>query len=269
MAKLHNLATILTVSSILGLFFAAGAPLSANAAPSHSIVIKAADSDSSDDSDSDDDDDSDEDVEITRPKNPKFNERTAVEKKRHELREKFGSKDSLGLPPIVIHPEDDSDDDSGEADDDAASTKLPRKKKPALTPVPSPSPSASVAVTTDPSVIASTSSLKGGSIVPNPAAVQGTTQNSKLPQGTSNSISKEQLGQTAGAGTLKPNEAAPIEIEKAEISRRSDADKFIEAATTSLAAMGIGAIALGAITVVRGKRQLKEQVAEYQYNAGE
>lgn len=255
MAKLHKLAAILTAGSVLGLFFASGVTLAANAASTAGLIVKTADSVTSDDST----DESDETAgEITRPDKPKPNERSDFQKKRHELRDKFGSKDSLGLPPIVIHPEDDGEDD------DAAETKLP-KTKPTL----APAPTASATATVDPSIKTGTSSLKGGTLVSNPPTVAGNAQNSAVSPGSATGTASQQQPAGSTNSVVSPNEATPIDIEKAEISRQTDADKFIEAATLSLGAMGIGALALGAVTVIRGKRQLKEQAAEYQYTSAD
>ncbi len=276
MAKLQKFAALLAAGSVLGIFVISGPAGAAFAAPT-STIVKTADpvgTIESGDSESDDDDDDDA-VEAPKIKKPhpkvkdgetSTTERT--EKKRRELREKFGTKDSLGLPPIVIHPEDDEDDDS---DDDAVAVKPKKKQKVTGLVTPSPTSTPTATATVDPSIITNTSSLKGGQLATSPSAVKPSTTsnqavNPKQVQGVTGSTSTQK---TQSSSTLPEQQSAPIDIKNADVTGKTPTDKFFEASTSAIGAMAIGAVALGAVALVRGKRQQKELKAEYLYSSGE
>lgn len=259
MAKPQKLAAVLTAGAMLGLFIATGPALLANAAPS-SVIIKSADLLETDDST----DDADESDSMVKLEKPSPSEKRESEKLRRELRKKFGSHDNLTVPPVFIHPEDQDDElDEDESDDDSAAI-VPKKK-----PTVSPSPAATATATPEPSVTATTSSLKGGSIIPNPSSVTTGQQASVSEPTQSINQPQQQTGQTSADTVVSPTQANLIDLQQVEISRQSPADKFIEAATISLGAMGVGAIALGAVTVIRGSRGSKQPKSEYLYSSGE
>jgi hypothetical protein len=274
MAKLQKFAALLAAGSVLGIFVIIGPTSAALAAPS-SAIVKTADpvgTIESGDSESDDDDDDDavEAPKIKKP-HPKVEDgetstTEGTEKKRRELREKFGTKDSLGLPPIVIHPEDDDDDE-----DDAVAVKPKKKQKVTGLVTPSPTSTPTATATVDPSIITNTSSLKGGQLATSPSAVKPSTTsnqavNPQQVQGVTGSTSNQK---TQSSNTLPEQQSAPIDIKNADVTGKTPTDKFFEASTSAIGAMAIGAVALGAVALVRGKRQQKELKAEYLYSSGE
>lgn len=280
MAKLQKFAALLAAGSVLGIFVITGPASAALAAPS-GVVIKTADSVGTIESDDEDDDSSENDsVEAPKLKQHKdkledseSNSTNRIEKKRRELREKFGNKDSLGLPPIVIHPNKDDDSDDDDSDDDSVALKPKKKKSVALvSPSPSATPSSASTATADPSIITNSSSLKGGQLATSPSAVksQSNTKQTLAPevkQGATGSTATST--QKTQSNTLPEQQSAPIDIKNADVTGKTPTDKFFEASTSAIGAMAVGAFALGAMTIVRGKRQQKEQNAEYFYSSGE
>lgn len=278
MAKLQKSTAVLAASTLLGLFFFSGTVVAAQAAPS-AIAIKAADpigtiGSNGDDADSDDDSskESKKEQKQEQKQEQKKLEREARdeesampigEKKRKELREKFGNKDSLGLPPIVIHPEDDGD----EEDDSSAPVVKPRKKP--ATSLTSPSP-ASTTAPVDPSITTNTQSLKGGQLATGSATIAGSGANQSVATNTPKSTIKNQSPkQQLGSSSVTQEQVAPIDVKTIDFTGKTPADKFVEAATASIGAMAIGAISLGVVTMIRGKRQQKDLKAEYQYSSTE
>jgi len=273
MAKLQKFAALLAAGSVLGFFVATG-PTSAALAASSVTVIKAADSVGTIDSNSDEEDADDENDDASEaPKlnrqNPKVedseSDRTQrIEKKRRELREKFGNKDSLGLPPIVIHPEGDDDDE--DSDDDAATIKP--KKMPVASLKPTPISSPTTTATVDQSIFTNTSSLKGGQLATSPSAIKPTaTSNQSVNPQQVQGVTGPTSSQKTQSSTLPEQKSAPLDIKNADVTGKNPTDKFFEASTSAIGAMAVGAVALGALTVIRGKRQQKELKAEYLYSS--
>ena len=275
MAKLQKSAAVLAASTLLGFFFFSGPVLAAQATPLN-VVIKTADpigTVGSNEDDSDEDSSKDlkkeqkqEQKKLERETHEKEGDTPKVEKKRKELREKFGDKDSLGLPPIVIHPEDDSDDE-GES---SAQIVKPRKKP--STSATSPAP-ASPTTNVDPSITTNTQSLKGGQLATGSAAIAGSgagASQSVSTSGSTTSVTQNQsTKQQTGSANTTQEQVAPIDVKSIDFTGKTPADKFVEAATVSIGAMAAGAIALGAVAMLRGKRQQKDLKAEYQYSSTE
>lgn len=273
MAKLQKSTAVLAASTLLGFFFFSGTVVAAEAAPS-AIAIKAADpigTIGSDDADSDDDSSKEskkeqkqEQKKLEREARDEESVKPSGDKKRKELREKFGSKDSLGLPPIVIHPEDDND----EEDDSSAPVDKPKKKSASSATSPSP---VSTTATVDPSITTNTQSLKGGQLATGSATIAGSGANQSVSKsGASEGVANTQSPQQqVGGSSVTQEQVAPIDVKTIDFTGKTPADKFVEAATASIGAMAIGAISLGVVTMVRGKRQQKDLKAEYQYSSTE
>ncbi|MEY4981479.1 MAG: hypothetical protein RL174_817, partial [Actinomycetota bacterium] len=195
-------------------------------------------------------------------------QRVEIEKKRRELREKFGNKDAIGIPPIVLHPRIEKDEDENEKDDDddSAATFVPPKKKPSA----SPSAISNPAVVIEPSVKTNTQSIKGGQLATGSSegAAVGQIQ-SVLPTKPTESIAGTQNSSPVGGASTSQNQIAPIDIKTIDFTGKTPTEKFLEAASVSIGAMAAGAIALGATAMIRGRRQQKELNSEYQYSASE
>lgn len=272
MAKLQKSTAVLAASTLLGFFFFSGTVVAAEAAPS-AIAIKAADpigTIGSDDADSDDDSSKEskkeqkqEQKKLEREARDEESVKPSGDKKRKELREKFGSKDSLGLPPIVIHPEDDGEDD------DAVGPIVAPKKKPTASPTAT--ATATPTATVDPSITTNTQSLKGGQLATGSATIAGSGANQSVSKsGASEGVANTQSPQQqVGGSSVTQEQVAPIDVKTIDFTGKTPADKFVEAATASIGAMAIGAISLGVVTMVRGKRQQKDLKAEYQYSSTE
>ena len=173
--------------------------------------------------------------------------------KRDELEQKYGKQGRLSLPPLVIRPKRDTDevDEVTQADLDVtkpvkAPTKLPNKASAGSSSTVDKTGAASAGSATAPAGSGSTSDpsasdsgvskASAGFIAINPAA-----KNSVV---------------TPKAGTMvDPKQNAPIDISKAQFTKTTPADMFLQAAQVGLYAMGVGAIFLSLIAATRSIRR--------------
>ena len=173
--------------------------------------------------------------------------------KRDELEQKYGKQGRLSLPPLVIRPKRDTDEvseDSWIDEDDAKPAKNPNKSPNKL--------NSGLATTTDKTGAASAGSA------PAPVRSGSSTDSS----GSDSGVSKASAGfiainpaaknsvVTPKAGTMvDPKLNAPIDISKAQFTKKTPADMFLQAAQVGLYAMGVGAIALALIAATRSIRR--------------
>jgi hypothetical protein len=167
--------------------------------------------------------------------------------KRDELEQKYGKQGRLSLPPLVIRPKRDTDEVTESSaldvadDDDSSET-----------------------ATTSTTKIDKTGKASAGSAT---AGTNGTGSSSQS-SGSESGVSKASAGfiainpaaknslVTSKAGTLvNPKQNAPIDISKAQFSKKTPADMFLQAAQVGLYAMGVGAIALALIAATRSIRR--------------
>ncbi len=176
--------------------------------------------------------------------------------KRDELEQKYGKQGRLSLPPLVIRPKRDTDEISENSwidEDDAKPAKNPNKATSKLPKLNSGS--------TAP--IDKTGAASAGS-APAPVRSGSSTDSS----GSDSGVSKASAGfiainpaaknsvVTPKAGTMvDPKQNAPIDISKAQFTKKTPADMFLQAAQVGLYAMGVGAIALALIAATRSIRR--------------
>ena len=173
--------------------------------------------------------------------------------KRVELEQKYGKQGRLSLPPLVIRQKRDTDEVSDDTQIDLDVTK-PAKN-------PSKSPSKLNSGSTAP--IDKTGAASAGS-APAPVRSGSSTDAS----GSDSGVSKASAGfiainpaaknsvLTPKAGTMvDPKQNAPIDISKAQFTKKTPADMFLQAAQVGLYAMGVGAIALALIAATRSIRR--------------
>ena len=173
--------------------------------------------------------------------------------KRDELEQKYGKQGRLSLPPLVIRPKRDTDEVSEDSLID------PDDVKPAKNPNKSPNKlNSGSATTTDKTGAASAGSA------PAPVRSGSSTDSS----GSDSGVSKASAGfiainpaaknsvVTPKAGTMvDPKQNAPIDISKAQFTKKTPADMFLQAAQVGLYAMGVGAIVLALIAATRSIRR--------------
>ena len=176
--------------------------------------------------------------------------------KRDELEQKYGKQGRLSLPPLVIRPKRDTDEVSGDTDKDLDVTKPEKNRNKATNKLPKLN---SGSTTT----IDKTGAASAGSA---PAPVQSGSATDT--SGSDAGVGKASAGfiainpaaknsvVTPKAGTMvDPKLNAPIDISKAQFTKKTPADMFLQAAQVGLYAMGVGAIALALIAATRSIRR--------------
>lgn len=177
--------------------------------------------------------------------------------KRDELEQKYGKQGRLSLPPLVIRPKRDTDEVSDDTQIDLDVTKPAKNpNKPTKK-----APNTLNSGTTAP--IDKTGAASAGS-APAPVRSGSSTDSS----GSDSGVSKASAGfiainpaaknsvVTPKAGTMvDPKQNAPIDISKAQFTKKTPADMFLQAAQAGLYAMGVGAIVLALIAATRSIRR--------------
>ena len=176
--------------------------------------------------------------------------------KRDELEQKYGKQGRLSLPPLVIRPKRDTDEVSDDTQIDLDVTKPAKNPNKA----PNKPPKLNSGST---STIDKTGAASAGS-APAPVRSGSATDTSGSDAGVGkasagfiaiNPAAKNSVV-TPKAGTMvNPKINAPIDISKAQFTKKTPADMFIQAAQVGLYAMGVGAIALALIAATRSIRR--------------
>ena len=177
--------------------------------------------------------------------------------KRDELEQKYGKEGRLSVPPLVIRPKRDTDEVS---EDTQADIDL---NQPVKNSNKSPNKSPNKLNSGSTATIDKTGAASAGSA---PAPVR--SGNSSDSSGSGSSAGKASAGFIAinpaaknsvvapKAGTMvDPKLNAPIDISKAQLTKKTPADVFLQAAQVGLYAMGVGAIALALIAATRSIRR--------------
>lgn len=150
------------------------------------------------------------------------------EKKRKELKEKYGKKDRLALPPLVIRPIRDTDDLEAEEDQDDEEDSTIAGSTVRQTPAPDSANNAGVS--------GSVGIASAGFIAINP-------------------VSASNAGNAASGRAVNPEQSNPIDISQIKFSRKTPAEVFIQASQVGLYAMAVGAVALGLVAASRAIRR--------------
>ncbi len=176
--------------------------------------------------------------------------------KRDELEQKYGKEGRLSLPPLVIRPKRDTDEVSDDTQIDLDETKPVKNSNKATNKLPKLNSGST-------STIDKTGAASAGS-APAPVRAGSATDTSGSDAGVSkasagfiaiNPAAKNSVV-TPKAGTMvNPNQNAPIDISKAQFTKKTPADMFLQAAQVGLYAMGVGAIALSLIAATRSIRR--------------
>lgn len=154
--------------------------------------------------------------------------RPVGEKKRKELEEKYGKKDRLALPPLVIRPIRDTDDLEAEADENDEDDSTVAGSTVRQTPAPD--------STADSGASGSVGIASAGFIAINP-------------------VSASNAGNAASGRAVNPEQSNPIDISQVKFSRKTPAEVFIQASQVGLYAMAVGAVALGLVAASRAIRR--------------
>lgn len=185
--------------------------------------------------DDENDDSTSEVVEVdspptVHPPKPSHAPKPEGEKKRKELEEKYGKKDRLALPPLVIRPIRDTDDLEAEADEDDEDEE--------------------------------DSSVAGSSVRQTPAPqnpmvseVSGSVGIASAGFIAINPVSASNAGNAASGRAVNPEQSNPIDISQVKFSRKTPAEVFIQASQVGLYAMAVGAVALGLVAASRAIRR--------------
>ena len=176
--------------------------------------------------------------------------------KRDELEQKYGKQGRLSLPPLVIRPKRDTDEVSDDTQTDLDVTKPAKNPNKAT----NKSPKMNSGSTT---TVDKTGAASAGS-APAPVRSGSATDTS----GSDSGVSKASAGfiainpaaknsvVTPKPGTMvDPKLNAPIDISKAQFTKKTPADMFLQAAQVGLYAMGVGAIVLALIAATRSIRR--------------
>ena len=161
-------------------------------------------------------------------------------------------KNHGAIPPVVIRPHQDGDnegDDNGGDDDNAGPIGGGVIPGPISSPGATPAPGS----TSGPNASGASLSNRGNSYV---VAPLNSGQN---PPG-STPIGSDVQG-------IDPQAAPPVEVAGLRTTAKTPADLFMESATLGLAAMGIGALAIGGVAGVRAIRLRKDPNDDYFYEA--
>ncbi len=183
--------------------------------------------------DEEDEDSTSEVVEVdtpltVHPPKPSHAPKPEGEKKRKELEEKYGKKDRLALPPLVIRPIRDTDDLEAEADEDDEDDSTVAGSTVHQTPAPDSTAAAGVS--------GSVGIASAGFIAINP-------------------VSASNAGNAASGRAVNPEQSNPIDISQVKFSRKTPAEVFIQASQVGLYAMAVGAVALGLVAASRAIRR--------------